>query len=131
MAKGTKTGGRDFLPGKPGGPGKPPLTPEQRELRKLTKTQVEEVYNRFLQLSVQELEQILKDKTQTTLSYAVARMIADGLTKSDRSMFHLLIDRLIGKIKEEVAHTYPKPVVIEHFDGSQLILGTKNEDISE
>ena len=35
-----------------------------------------------------------------------------------------------GSMKQQldVSHTYPKPTIIQRMDGSQTILGAKNED---
>jgi hypothetical protein len=44
VAKGKKTGGRDFLPGQSGNPGgREPMTEGERLVRKLTKAQFKEV----------------------------------------------------------------------------------------
>lgn len=132
MAKGKKTGGRDFTTGTRANPnGRPPLSPEQKELRKLTKAHVEELYNRMLLIPAEELAEIAKDKTRQGIELLVARMVVDGITKSDRSAFTYLVDRLIGKISDHVEHTFPKPTIVEFHDGEKLILGVKEEKIDQ
>lgn len=128
MAKGKKTGGRDFTEGISGNPkGRPPLTPEQKELRKISKNMIEELYNKLLLVPAEELAEIAKDKTRQGIELLVARVIIDGITKSDRSAFNILVDRLIGKISDQVEHSFPKPVIVEMHDGERIVMGVKNE----
>lgn len=128
MAKGKKTGGKDWQPGQSGNPkGMTPLTPDQREIRKISKTQIIDLYNKMLTIPAQELAEIAKDKTRQGIELLVARVVIDGITKGDKSAFNILVDRLVGKITDQVEHTFPKPCVIEYDDGEKLVLGVKDD----
>lgn len=121
MAKGFKSGGRDFVEGNPGGPGKPPLSQELRDFRNAAKTEVIEEFKYLWSLTESELVQIVNNKKKSSeyddddLSElpkiengvpAIRKFMAKAILRAVKygEMYHIdqILNRVIGKVKEEV-----------------------------
>ncbi len=122
---GPKTGGRDFAPGNPGGPGRPPLPPALKEAKRLTKTSLEEIVNKYLWLSLEDLEKSKDDKTLVTVEAGMCAIIHKGRTTGEWSGFEWIAQRLIGKVKDQIDIRQVTPFVIKHTTGQQTVLGAK------
>ena len=131
MAKGKKTGGRDFKPGQSGNPlGPPVLPPEVKEARKLTRIEFERIASQYMQMTKEEITKKLQDPKSTTLELIVMTIIHKAVKDGDQHRLDFLLNRLIGKVKDEVdVNVYPKPTIIQKRDGTQEILGV--EEIEE
>ncbi len=123
-----KTGGKDFVKGHAGGPGRPPMSPEQKAMRRLNKTEFERIANRFLFATDKDQAQLLLDPDMTMIEHAIQAILAAARTHGDHARMEWFLSRLIGKVKDQVEISTPKPFVIERRDGSQLELGAKLED---
>lgn len=103
MAKGKKTGGKDFQKGVCTNPnGRPPIPEEIKEARKLTQVEFERVANRFLYINRDELKSVLADPSTTVLEKLVGKIIDRAIT--DSSLIHLsfFLDRLVGKLPDKL-----------------------------
>ena len=126
MARGKKTGGRDFKPGQPALNKPQPI--ELKEARRMTKTKVEAVLQKFLGWTVTDLRKYAEDQNNPVLEMYVARILVKGISEGDTARLNFLFDRLIGKVKEVKEITTPKPTVIKMLDGkTELILGAQPE----
>lgn len=96
MAKGKKSGGRNFEPGHDGGPGRPPLPVELKEAKALTKAKAFELLNRFLFCTDAELEQVLADPVAPQLDKMIIAVIKNG-KGGDTASLGFLLDRTIGR----------------------------------
>jgi hypothetical protein len=101
MAKGLKTGGRNFKPGNPGGKGRPPVPPELKAARKMNRTELELLLTEMLQLSPLELK-TRKDNPKSMLELFVISIITQGINKGDHQRLDFLITQLLGRIKERL-----------------------------
>lgn len=131
MAKGRKTGGRDFVPGKPGGPGRPPLPPEVKEARRLTKTEFERIANRYLWTTEAGLEASAMDPETPAMERLIISILLTAIKAGDHAKAEWLAMRLLGKVQDKVEVSQPKPFVINRLDGSQMVLGAKLEKEDE
>ena len=115
MAKGKKTGGRDFEPGKPGGPGRPPLLPEARGLPKFDKASLSRFLNEAFMSTEEESLAITDDKSQPVIRRWVHSMALKGFSLADTSKFDALLNRIVGKVKDEVESTGQIELVIKDY----------------
>jgi hypothetical protein len=61
----------------------------------------------------------------------MAAIIFKGLSTGDWSGNEWIQQRLLGKVKDQVEITQPKPFVINYLDGSKTELGAKLEKDEE
>lgn len=105
MAKGFKTGGKNFKPGQSGNPKGCPKIPEEiKEARKLNKLKVEELLNKFLTWPIDELIKFASNKESPVLELLIARILLEGIKRGDQTRLEFLFQRLVGKVKEEHDH---------------------------
>ena len=103
MAKGRKTGGRNFKKGHPGGPGAPKLPAEVREVKRATKADVIKSFEKILSMNVSELTLLLGEDTlgQTrSIDAALAAIMMRAIKFGDHQSLNSILDRLYGKPKE-------------------------------
>lgn len=101
MAKGKKTGGKDYAPGhKNPGPGRPPLPSDIIEIKKLNIAEMERVLNQCLTMSRAEIDELRKKPDASMLELLVVSIIGHGVNKGDPFRLGFLLDRLLGKVKE-------------------------------
>lgn len=106
MARGKKTGGRDFKPGESGNPaGQTPLPADIKEARKLNKQEIERVLNKFLHLPLEELAAFVQDKRSPVLESLVARILLEAIKRGDQVRLEWVFQRLVGKIEEKINMT--------------------------
>lgn len=118
MARGKKTGGKDFQPGVSGNPnGRPPLTQEVRDFKNATKAEIIAEFKYLWSLTEEQLQEVCG----VTVSYGedgrevetklpndtpvIRKAIAKSFLKAIKhgSLFDLniILDRVIGKVKDE------------------------------
>lgn len=103
MAKGTKTGGRDFAPGVSGNPaGRPPAPPDVRAVRTLTQSEIERIANELLEKTRDELKAILDDPRTPAKVAMFARLIKTATYSSDQKRLRFLLDRIVGQVDTKV-----------------------------
>jgi hypothetical protein len=118
-----------FKKGKSGNPeGRPKLPEELREANKLTKATAVSLMNQFLYTDINELEEILSDKTKPVIQHIICG-VAMRATQGDNKCADWFMDRLIGKVSDRVEHKGATPVLITYSDGERTLLTTtKKED---
>lgn len=101
MAKGFKTGGKNFPKGKSGNPdGRPPLPPDILAARRINRAEFERIANEFLYLTQAEVEARFKDPKTTQIERMIgSQILAAGL--GDPKRFNCVMDRLLGKPRQE------------------------------
>jgi hypothetical protein len=106
VAKGKKTGGRNFPPGQSGNPKGPiPLPEDIKAARKLTPIEFERAVNKFLFWDRDALKEAVKDPKTAALDAWVITIILRATAKGDERPMSFLLERLIGKVKERIEHT--------------------------
>lgn len=103
MAKGVKTGGRDFKPGQSGNPnGRPPLPEEVRIARSLNKAEFERIVNEYIHMSLVEIQDRAKDPSTSALEVIIAKIVAEAIKRGDERRLGFILDRLIGPVPKNV-----------------------------
>jgi len=116
MAKGKKTGGRNFLVGKPGGPGRPPSIPELKEIPRITKDSFNRMVSKVLVQHRHNLKDILSDPSSTNLEVALAKIIDKMQVHGDYNRLDALLNRLIGPAPKQIEISGPdgEPLAVNH-----------------
>ena len=128
MAKGKKTGGRDFKPGQSGNPaGYPGLPKDIRDARKLGQIELERTVNRLIYMTSDELTAVITDTSVPMFDKILAQILCQASDKGDQARLDFILNRVVGKVQDRVEVTTPKPFIIERRDGSQIELGAKIE----
>lgn len=97
---------RPFQPGQSGNPnGRPPHPPELKEMQRLTKGQLEVILNKILFSRPEDLKNFQGSVLEIWLANGAAQAIKSG----DYSRLMILIDRLVGKVKDSIEIT-AKPI---------------------
>lgn len=120
MAKGKKTGGRDFQPGHKFSKGRPrgKLIPlEVREIRGEAKVELEALIIEMMGMTEEELNGIAGGPTATMAEKMIASVIIKTINRGDVFRFAFLLDRIIGKPEAAIL----PPTVVAPTDGGGVI----------
>ena len=126
MAKGKKTGGKDFAPGH--GVGRPKLPPDLKAAQQLTNARLRELLNGFLYMTPAQLTERLESPEVTMLEGFVGSILQKGVLLGDQARLNFLFDRLVGKVTDKVEVSQPKPFIVQKLDGSEVHCGAKLEE---
>lgn len=103
MAKGIKTGGKNFTKDhQPKAKGRKPLPSDLKEANKLTKERLRGLINKYLWISNGDLKKIAKDPKAMGIDSLIASIIHRAITTGDHYRLNFILDRMIGKVKEEI-----------------------------
>lgn len=122
---GTKTGGRSFKKGQVANPGG--FTKEQAEARRLTREGLKDLLNKLRLCTHAEMEDLLDNPNAPALERMLVKCYRVIEETGDIRQMDVLLDRLVGKVKDEVDVTV-KPFIIQRKDGSRVEMGTKRKD---
>ena len=87
------------------GRGRPPIPDDVRGARLLNQRDVELIINNHLQKSVEELVNYTKDLKNPSKEILVARIIIEAIKHGDQHRMDFILNRLLGKPKEQVEHS--------------------------
>ena len=79
--------------------------PVTRQLRKLTGDQLAEMSTILLEADLDKLEMMFKDKKTPAIQKCVIAIVIQVIKKGDASNFIILLDRIIGRVKQEIKHS--------------------------
>ena len=103
MAKGIKTGGRNFKPGVSGNPlGAVPVPAELKAARKLTRIELERILNQYLAMTRAEIMDAAKRQDTPVLELMIAQIIAKGVNDGDFKRISFILDRLGFVVTQKV-----------------------------
>lgn len=93
-------------PFKPGENGFIKTVPQDlRQARKLTKVEIEIILNKYLYLPIGDLMAATQDPMLPTIEALVVSVLIAAIKKGDHDKLNFVLDRLVGKVKENVDHT--------------------------
>lgn len=125
---GTKTGGRDFKKGDKGNPGG--FTKEQAKARHLTRETLKDLMNTLNGATHEDMQRMLGEPNTTALTMMIIRGYMNAIETGDMKQIELVLQRLVGKVKDEV-DVNVKPLVIKRKDGSEIVLGMSRKEEDE
>ena len=105
MARGRKTGGKDFSKGNKlaVGHGRPSIPQDVKAARKLTNFEFDRILNKYLYLPLDQLKKAAKDESLPGIDHMVLQVIIRGASTGDQSRLNALLDRSpVGRIKEKL-----------------------------
>jgi hypothetical protein len=79
--------------------------------------------------SHEEMQRILGNPETTALTMMVIKVYMQIIETGNMKDFDVLLNRLIGKVKDETEHT--GTLTIQKLDGSGIVLGTGNDEGEE
>lgn len=118
-----------FKPGQSGNPSGRPKNPP--ELKDCTPLDIKLLIWKLWKLKRDELHAFIQDPNTTAGQLHVAAVLAKGIKEGDQQRLDYLLNRLVGKVKEEVEITQTKPFIVRHLNGSQTVLGASLEKKEE
>jgi hypothetical protein len=108
MAKGRKTGGRNWKKGETGNAKGAPKVPEDiKEARRLNGPEFDRIANKLLAMTKAEIVKIVNEPTTPSLDLIVASVIHKAIIEGDAKRLDYLLCRTIGKVVQPVQHAGP------------------------
>lgn len=92
-----------------------------------TRDEIRAVVSRAYRMTKADLKRVIEDPESTMLEIHVASIMAQGVKKGEFYSFDGLMNRTVGKVKDELEVTALKPFVITKSDGSQVVCGAEVE----
>lgn len=112
--------GKRFKPGQSGNPrGAAAHNQDMKRLRILTKGEVAEVGTMILEGNRDALQAVLTDTSVSTLKLWFASVALKAINKGDMNSLDVLLNRIIGKVKDEIDFTNKSEV--EHLTDAQIL----------
>lgn len=94
---------KNFKKGQSGNPlGGKLHNPEIKKLKALTQAELVEVGTLVVKGQMSKLREMIKDPTTPALQAMVAGLAVKTIAKGDPAAFNALMDRILGKVKENV-----------------------------
>lgn len=121
MAKGKKSGGRDFKKGQSGNPnGRPPVPEDVREARKLGKSEFTRIMNKCLFMSLADFDIEMRRDDLTMFERSCMSMIQHAAAGCERR-FEMILTRFLGRPRDKMELTLPQPFIIKNMDGTVAV----------
>ncbi len=112
--------GRRFQPGQSGNPkGGAAHNADMKRLRILTKGEVAEIGTMILEGNREALQAIAQDNSASALKIWFASVAVKAINKGDMHALDIMLNRIIGKVKEEIDFTNKSEV--EHLTDAQIL----------
>jgi hypothetical protein len=106
MAKGCKTGGKDFVKGVVTNPkGRPKVSSQLKEIKQLNATRLAELLNEFINMDKEALIAKSKNPSTTVFELIICSILKNAYDKGDQQRINFILDRLVGKVKDQVEHS--------------------------
>ncbi len=113
-----------FKPGQSGNPsGLPKVPKELVSFAPFTADTLKRSVTKTMDKTMEEIEGIAKDKQTKGLEAMIASVIVQAVNKGDYAGLDFLMNRTIGKVKEQLEVQMPVPTVIKRLNGEEIILG--------
>lgn len=129
MAKGMKTGGKNWVKGQSGNPnGAAVHNPVVKAVRALTKERVAEIIEEILTTDPADAAE-MRGKAKTVMEAWLMAGIQKAVRNGDLVPLNALLDRLIGKVKDQVENsgeTTTRVIVENYIAKARAIEGGSN-----
>lgn len=84
--------------------------------------------NKFLEWPLEELVQFTQNKSSPVLETLIARVLLEAIKRGDQVRLNFLLDRLIGKVKDEIDHNIKGSIHAQIVDIINKVEGGNNGD---
>ncbi len=104
MAKGKKTGGKNWSDtNQPAKRGRKSVPADLRAARSLTKATLEGLINKHLWMTSKQIDKVLEESSRVSMmERMIASIIQKAVIQGDERRLEFILDRLIGKVKDEI-----------------------------
>lgn len=102
-----------------------PGRPKNPKHNVLKSTEFRQKVSDMMRFNKLQLEDILADPETDMLTLTAGKILYQAYFQGDHQRFSMLLDRLIGKVKDEVEIIIPKPTIIERLDGPSIEIKTE------
>lgn len=120
--------GGKFQPGKSGNPsGRPKLTEQDKIVRKLTRETWNDLCEKMMQCSEDELRLLSEDTRQPYEVVLFLRHVLALGIDPDMQAYEKYLARRIGPVKAEVDVNLIKPTIIRRRNGEEIVLTTMRD----
>jgi len=124
MAKGLKSGGRNFVKGQSGNPnGQPKIPVALREIRTANKITIEYILDKYMGITIEELTRLNDCKTTNLEELLIIKSLYQALVKNCARSREYLIERRFGRLLQ--------PVSVEVPSGHAMLLAFLNKKDDE
>jgi hypothetical protein len=113
-----------FKPGQSGNPGGKPKY-------LLTADKIKTLISKYMDMNKEQLQVAIQASTTPAIELAIASTIAQCIKAGDYSRLEALLQRSIGRVKDQLEISTPKPYIIERLNGTQVELGAIAESKDE
>ena len=129
MAKGKKTGGRDIKPGQVLNPNGARGYPEEiKNLSKWTAIEFRAYVLQYLQLSLEELGEVLKNKDAPVIDHLIGKVLYEAIKRGDYQRMQAILDRCIGKVSDNLNVTSKRPFILQKLNGAIIEMGMGDKE---
>lgn len=98
---------RPFKPGQSGNPGGRPKLPDDiKEARKLNQVELERIVNKYLYMDREAVKAAISSPKTPMMELMVASIVAQAAQKGDHLRLDFVLNRMIGKVKDEKDHNH-------------------------
>lgn len=103
MAKGIKTGGRNFTKGNSfGASGRPRLPGDIRDARTYMREETERIVTKMAAMTFEQLQEFIKAKKGTVYEMAIASCYFKSVSRGETGNLNFFLDRIVGRPKQHV-----------------------------
>lgn len=115
-----------FKKGQSGNPNGRPRIPEDLKMaRRLNKLELEKLLNQFLFMTPIEMEARVKSQDVTAIEAMIGSIIIKAVKDGDQQRLNFILERLIGKVKDQIDLTVVKPFIIKRPNGELVEMGAE------
>lgn len=127
MARGKKTGGKNWTKGKSGNPkGRPEIPEEILRAQQMNQVDVARTISRLLRCSIAFLELLAKDKNASGMDTTCAEIVLKAKKFGDPRRLDFMFNRSIGKVPLPKADAPDNPIGTTYVDFIKLATAVKD-----
>ena len=116
MSKGKNL--KPFKPGQTGNPGGRPKTPaDLLKARSMNRVECQRILNKLIYMDDDEFNDFMSHPSTSKFDRVIGRLIMEAEKYGDPGRINFLLDRLIGKVKDDIEVTHLRRVV-KKLDGT-------------